>query len=32
VDQVRAMVPEELWCEGHDEDQQPQGDLFTFGR
>jgi hypothetical protein len=20
VDQVRAMVPDELWCEGHDED------------
>ena len=24
VDEVRAMVPDELWCEGHETDEQPE--------
>ena len=35
VDQVRAMVPDDMWCPGHDEDpggNAPQGFFQRLGR
>jgi hypothetical protein len=23
VDEIKAMVPDELWCPGHEDDEQP---------